>query len=71
MGRVEEGTRTTMEVNFLILEVAIESIQVFLDTTEATIKTMHPSTLSTIVEIDEGTENLQPRDDIGVAPMVK
>ncbi len=60
-----------MEVDFIILEVAIESIQVSFDTIEATIKIVHPSTLSTIMEIDEGTENLQLRDDIGVAPMVK
>jgi hypothetical protein len=71
MGRLEEGTITTMEVDFIILEVAIESIQVSFDTIEATIKIVHPSTLSTIMEIDEGTENLQLRDDIGVAPMVK
>ncbi|CAM6011937.1 unnamed protein product [Sphagnum balticum] len=71
MGRVEEGTGTTMEVDFIVVEVAIESIQVAIDTTKVATKTMHPSTLSTVVETDEGTENLQPRDGIGVAPMVE
>lgn len=40
MGGVEEGTKST---------------QVAPDTIEATIKTMHPSTLSTIVKTEEGT----------------
>jgi hypothetical protein len=31
---------------------------------------MHPSTLFTIVEIEEGTENLQLGDGTRVAPMV-
>jgi hypothetical protein len=33
---------------------------VTLDATKAATITMHPSTLSTIVEIKEGNENLQP-----------
>jgi hypothetical protein len=41
------------------------------DTIEATIETMHPSTLSTITKIEEGTENLRPEDGIRVAPMIK
>jgi hypothetical protein len=32
---------------------------------------MHPSTLSTIVKIEEGIENLQPGDGTRIAPMVK
>jgi hypothetical protein len=30
---------------------------------------MHPSTLSTIIEIEEGIENLQLGDGIGITPM--
>jgi hypothetical protein len=44
MGGVEEGTRTTMEVDSIVVEVAIKSTQVALDTTKAIIKTVHPST---------------------------
>jgi hypothetical protein len=50
--------------------VAIESTQVALDTTKIGTEIAHPSTLSTIMEIDEGIENLQPRDNIGVVPKV-
>jgi len=32
---------------------------------------MHPFTLSTITEIEEGTKDLQPRDGIGDTLMVK
>ncbi len=71
MGGVEEGTRTTIEVDFIAIEVAIESIHVAIDTTKVATKIVHPSTLSTVVETDEGTKNLQPKDGIGVAPMVK
>jgi CRISPR/Cas system CMR-associated protein Cmr5 small subunit len=58
MGKADERTRTIMEVDSIAVEVATESIQVALDTIEATTETMHPSTLFTIVEIGEGTENL-------------
>ncbi len=60
-----------MEVDSIVAKVATESIQVAPNITKAAIETMHPSTLSTIVETEEGTKNLQPRDGIGVAPMVK
>jgi hypothetical protein len=70
MGKIEEGTGTTMEVDFITIEVAIESTQVALDTTKIGTEIAHPSTLSTIMEIDEGIENLQPRDNIGVVPKV-
>jgi hypothetical protein len=39
MGRLK-GARTTMEVNFGIVEVATKSIQVALETIKATIGTM-------------------------------
>jgi hypothetical protein len=32
---------------------------------------MHPSTLSTITKIEEGTENLQLEDGTKVAPMIE
>ncbi len=41
------------------------------DISEATTKTVHPSTLSTIVKTKKDIKNLQPGDGIGVAPMVK
>ncbi len=71
MGGAQEGTKTTMEVDSIVAKVAIESIQVAPDTTEATTKIMHPFTLSTITEIEEGTKDLQPRDGIGDTMMVK
>jgi len=57
MGRAKEGTRTMMEVDSIVVKVATESIQVAPNTTKATTKIIHPSTLSTIVETKEGTEN--------------
>jgi len=71
MGGAEEGTGTTMEVDSITAELIIESIQVAPNTIEAITKTMHPSTLSTIVESEKGTKNLQPGDGTGVTPMVK
>jgi hypothetical protein len=71
MGGAKKGTRTTMEVDSIAIEVVTESTQVAPDTIEATTKTMHPLTLSTIIETEEGTENLQLGDGTGVAPMVK
>ncbi len=50
MGGVDEGTKTTMEVVSIVIDVVAKSTQVALDTIEVAIKTMHPSTLSTIVE---------------------
>ncbi len=58
MGGLEEGTWTTMEVDSIVTKMAIESIQVVVNTTEVVIETMHPSTLSTIVEIEDGIKNL-------------
>jgi hypothetical protein len=66
---VEEGTRTIMEANSIVVEMAIESTYVAPNTTEATTKTMHPSTLSTIIEIERGIENPQMRDGIRVTLM--
>ncbi len=60
-----------MEVDPIAAKVATESTQVAPNSTKAAIKTMHPSTLSTIVKIEEGTKHLQPRDGNGVAPMLK
>jgi len=57
MGRAKEGIGTMMEVDSIVVKVATESIQVAPNTTEATIKIIHPLTLSTIVETKEGTEN--------------
>jgi hypothetical protein len=47
-----------MEVDSIVTKMAIESIQVVVNTTEVVIETMHPSTLSTIVEIEDGIKNL-------------
>ncbi len=58
MGGAEEGTETTIEVDFIAVEMVTESIQVTPNTTKATTETLHPSTLSTIVETKEGTKNL-------------
>jgi hypothetical protein len=58
MGGAKEGIGTTMEVDSIAIEVVTKSTQVAHDTTKATIKTMHPSTLSTIIKTEEGTENL-------------
>ncbi len=57
-GGVEEGTGTIMEVDSIVVEMVIESIQVAPDTIGATTKIVHPSTVSTIIEIKEGTKNL-------------
>ncbi len=70
MGGVEEKIETTMEVDSITTDVATESNQVALDTIEATTKTMHPSTLSTIIESEEGTKNLQLGDGIRVILVV-
>jgi hypothetical protein len=43
-----------MEVDSIATQMATKSTQVARDTTEATTETMHPSTLFTIVEIEEG-----------------
>jgi hypothetical protein len=58
MGGLEEGTRTMMEVDSIVAKVATKSSQVAPHTIETTTKTMHPSTLATIVEINKVTENL-------------
>jgi phenylpyruvate tautomerase PptA (4-oxalocrotonate tautomerase family) len=50
MGGVEEGIETTMEVDSNVTKVSIESTQVAPNTTQVVIETMHPYTLSTIVE---------------------
>jgi hypothetical protein len=71
MGGVEEGTITTMEVDSIVAEVATESTQIAPDTIEAIIEIVHPSTLSTIIEIEEGIENPQMGDGTGVVPMVE
>ncbi len=60
-----------MEVDSSATEMATKSTQVALATTKASTKTMHPSTLPTIVEIEEGIKNLQPRDGTEVVSLVK
>ncbi len=62
---VEERTVTTMEVDSIIAKVATKNILGAPNTTKATTKTMHPSTMSTIIEIKEGTKNLQLGDGSG------
>jgi hypothetical protein len=71
LGGVEDGIRTTMEVDSSVAEVATKSTQVALDITKASTKTMHTSTLPTIVETKEGIKNLQRRDDTRIVPMVE
>lgn len=71
MGGVEEGIKTTMEVDSIITKVVIENTQVTLDTIEVAFETMHPSTLSTILETEEGIENLQLGDGTRITPMVQ
>ncbi len=60
-----------MEMDSIIAKVTTKSTQAAPNTTQATTKTMHPSTLSTIIETKEGTKNLQSWDGIGVTLMVK
>jgi hypothetical protein len=60
-----------MEVDSIAAQMATKSTQVACDTIEATIETMHPSIVFTIVETAEGTENLQLGDASRVAPMVE
>ncbi len=71
MRGVKEGIETIMEVDSIVAKMATKSIQVAPNTTKATTKTVHPSTLSTVVEIEEGTKNLQSGDGTRVIPMVK
>jgi hypothetical protein len=71
MGGAEEGIVTTMEVDSIIAKVTTKSTQVAPNTTKAATKTMHPSTLSTIIETKEGTKNLQLWDGTRVTPMVE
>jgi hypothetical protein len=59
MGGAELGTVNMMEVDSSIVEVATQSIQVELDTIEATIEIMQPLTLDTILELKKVTENTQ------------
>jgi hypothetical protein len=61
MGGVEEGIETTMEVDSNVTKVSIESTQVAPNTTQVVIETMHPYTLSTIVETKEGTKNFNQK----------
>ncbi len=71
MGGLEEGTGTTIEVDFGIVKVVTKSIQVALKTIEATIETMQPLTLATILESDEVIENPLQEDIIKIAPIVE
>jgi hypothetical protein len=70
MGGADKGTGTTMEVDSIVVKVATKSIQVAHDTTEVAIKIVHPSALSTIIETNKGTKNLQSRNGTRIAPMV-
>ncbi len=51
MGGVKEGIEPIMEVDSIVAKMATKSIQVAPNTIKGTTKTVHPSTLSTIVEI--------------------
>jgi hypothetical protein len=59
MGGPKEGTKTTMEMDSIVVKMSTKGTQVAPHPIEATTKIMHPSTLVTIVEIDEVTKNLQ------------
>lgn len=60
-----------MEVDSNIVKVATQSTQVELDTIEVATKIMQPSTLATILESKEVTENPQQEDETRIAPMVE
>jgi hypothetical protein len=51
MGGANEGIGTMMEVDSIITKVATKSTQVAPNIIKATKETMHPSKLSTIIEI--------------------
>ncbi len=71
MGGIEKRIETIMEVDSIATKVATKNTQAVPDTTEAIIKTVHPSTLSTITKIEKSIENLQLGDNTGVVPMVE
>ncbi len=48
-----------MEMDSIVVKMSTKGTQVAPHPIEATTKIMHPSTLVTIVEIDEVTKNLQ------------
>ncbi len=60
-----------MEVHYIATKVPTKSTQVAPNTTKIATKIVHPSTLCTIVKIEECIENLQPSDGTGVAPMIE
>jgi hypothetical protein len=51
MGGAEEGTETMTEVDCIATKVPTKSTQFTPNTTKTTTKIVHPSTLSTIVEL--------------------
>jgi hypothetical protein len=71
MGGTEERTRTTIEVDFISIKMVNENTQITPNIIEATIETLHPSTVFTIIKTKEATKNLQPKDGTQVIPMVK
>jgi hypothetical protein len=60
-----------MEVDSIVVEVATKSTQVAPDIIEVVIESVHPLTLSTILESEEGIKDFQQGDEIGIVPMVK
>ncbi len=60
-----------MEVDSIVAEVATKSIQVAHDTTKVAIKIVYPLALFTIIEIEEGIENLQSGNGTRIVPMVE
>ncbi len=58
MGGAKEGIKPTMEVVSIVIEMATKGIQVAPDTTEATTKIVHLSTLFTIIKTKEAIKNL-------------
>ncbi len=71
MGRIDEKTRTTMEVVSIATKVVTKRTQVAPNIIEVAIKIVHPSTLYTIVKIEEVTKNLYHGDETRMTPMVE
>ncbi len=55
----------------IVVEMATKSTQVVLNTTKATNEILYPSTMSTIIEIEEDTKNPQMGDGTRIVLMVE
>jgi hypothetical protein len=58
-------------VDSIVVEMATKSSQVVLNTTKATNEILYPSTMSTIIEIEEDTKNPQMEDGTRIVLMVE